>query len=64
LKALRNTRDPQSVKLALDNVRKVASSEQNLMPPLIKAAHAGATLGEIVIEMKKVFGEWNETPAF
>jgi methylmalonyl-CoA mutase N-terminal domain/subunit len=52
------------VKLALDNVRKVASSEQNLMPPLIKAAHAGATLGEIVIEMKKVFGEWNETPAF
>ena len=64
LKALRNTRDPQSVKLALDNVRKVASSEQNLMPPLIKAAHDGATLGEIVIEMKKVFGEWNETPAF
>ena len=64
LKALRNTRDPQSVKLALDNVRKVASSEQNLMPPLIKAAHTGATLGEIVIEMKKVFGEWNETPAF
>ena len=64
LKALRNTRDPQSVKLALDNVRKVAYSEQNLMPPLIKAAHAGATLGEIVIEMKKVFGEWNETPAF
>ena len=64
LKALRNTRDPQSVKLALDNARKVASSEQNLMPPLIKAAHAGATLGEIVIEMKKVFGEWNETPAF
>ena len=64
LKALRNTRDPQSVKLALDNVRKAASSEQNLMPPLIKAAHAGATLGEIVIEMKKVFGEWNETPAF
>lgn len=64
LKALRNTRDPQSVKLALDNVGKAASSEQNLMPPLIKAAHAGATLGEIVIEMKKVFGEWNETPAF
>ena len=64
LKALRNTRAPQSVKLALDNVRKAASSEQNLMPPLIKAAHAGATLGEIVIEMKKVFGEWNETPAF
>ena len=64
LKALRNTRDPQSVKLALDNVRKAASSEKNLMPPLIKAAHAGATLGEIVIEMKKVFGEWNETPAF
>ena len=61
---LREERDFQAVAAALANVEASASSEQNLLPPIIEAAHAGASLGEIVTAMKKVFGEWNETPAF
>jgi len=61
---LREERDSQAVAAALANVEASASSEQNLLPPIIEAAHAGASLGEIVTAMKKVFGEWNETPAF
>ncbi|MDP7026618.1 MAG: methylmalonyl-CoA mutase family protein [Candidatus Marinimicrobia bacterium] len=61
---LREERDSQAVAAALENVEASASSEQNLLPPIIEAAHAGASLGEIVTAMKKVFGEWNETPAF
>jgi len=61
---LREERDFQAVEAALANVEASASSEQNLLPPIIEAAHAGASLGEIVTAMKKVFGEWNETPAF
>jgi methylmalonyl-CoA mutase N-terminal domain/subunit len=61
---LREERDFQAVEAALENVEASASSEQNLLPPIIEAAHAGASLGEIVTAMKKVFGEWNETPAF
>ena len=37
-------------------------SNQNLMPLIIDAAKSYATLGEIVESMKKVFGDWNETP--
>ena len=61
---LREERDFQAVAAALANVEVSASSKQNLLPPIIEAAHAGASLGEIVTAMKKVFGEWNETPAF
>ena len=31
------------------------------MEPIIQAAKADVTLGEIVQEMKYVFGEWQET---
>ena len=41
---------------ALENVRRVARSNDNLMPALIEAAHAYATLGEITDVLKNVFG--------
>jgi methylmalonyl-CoA mutase N-terminal domain/subunit len=34
------------------------------MPPLIAAAKAGATLGEIVAALKDVFGEYREPAEF
>jgi methylmalonyl-CoA mutase N-terminal domain/subunit len=34
------------------------------MLPIIKAAKAYATLGEIVDAMKDVFGEWQESSLF
>ena len=34
------------------------------MPPIIEAAKAYATMGEIVAAMKEVFGEWQESSIF
>ncbi|MEA2573164.1 MAG: methylmalonyl-CoA mutase, N-terminal domain [Chloroflexia bacterium] len=56
LARLRADRDPQRWQEALDNVRRVALTDQNIMPALIEAAHADATLGEITDVLKSVFG--------
>ena len=39
-----------------------ADPEVNLMPTLVEAAHARATLGEMVGALGSVFGWWDETP--
>jgi methylmalonyl-CoA mutase N-terminal domain/subunit len=56
LAALRARRDPDRWQAALENVRRVATTEDNIMPALIEAAHAYATLGEITDVLKTVFG--------
>jgi methylmalonyl-CoA mutase, N-terminal domain len=56
LNRLRAERDPQRWQAALDNVRRTAQSQENIMPALIEAAHADATLGEITDVLKTVFG--------
>ena len=48
---------------ALDAVRKACSGEENLMPPIITAVKAGATLGEISDIFREVFGIYRD-PAF
>jgi methylmalonyl-CoA mutase N-terminal domain/subunit len=64
LAALRKERDSDSVKRALDHVRKACGSNENVVPALIESAHAYATLGEIANAMKEVLGEYEETPIF
>ena len=64
LKRLREGRDGGAAKAALDGVRKAAKAGQNLMPPLVAAVRARATLGEIVEGLKGVFGVYEETPEF
>ncbi|MCK4903875.1 MAG: methylmalonyl-CoA mutase, partial [Candidatus Marinimicrobia bacterium] len=61
---LRNNRDNEAVKVVLDEVRQACKSKTNIMLPIIKAAKAYATLGEIVDAMKDVFGEWQESSVF
>ncbi len=61
IEALRKNRDQDTVKQALENLKAVCESGENVMPPIIEAAKAQATLGEIVEQMKAVFGEWSET---
>ena len=61
---LRNNRDNEAVKVVLDEVRQACKSKTNIMLPIIKAAKAYATLGEIVDAMKDVFGEWQESSLF
>ena len=61
IERLRKKRDNQKVNDALADIRDACSSERNIMEPINHAAKAYTTLGEIVQEMKDVFGEWQET---
>jgi methylmalonyl-CoA mutase N-terminal domain/subunit len=45
---------------SLAALRDAASGSANLMPPLLDAVRAYATLGEIVGVLKEVFGEHRE----
>jgi methylmalonyl-CoA mutase, N-terminal domain len=60
LRALRARRDPQPWQDALRQVEDSARSGANLMPPIIAAVEAFATVGEISDTMRKVFGEYKE----
>lgn len=65
LQKLKETRDNAAVEKALANVRKVARSEENIMPCLIEAVKTYATLGEICGVLREEFGEYHQDhPAF
>ena len=57
LRAFRASRDSAPVAAALAAVESDARQDRNLMPGLIAAVEAHATLGEIVATLKTVFGE-------
>ena len=61
---LKARRNESQVNSTLAAVRVACVGEDNLMPAIIEAAKAYATLGEIVAAMKDVFGEWQETTVF
>jgi len=52
----RAERDAVAVRSRLDDVRAAAAGSANLMPRLVEAADAGATIGEICDELRAVFG--------
>jgi methylmalonyl-CoA mutase, N-terminal domain len=60
LRDLRASRDQTRWQGALDGLRKAAIAQDNLMPPLIEAVKAYATVGEICNALKDVFGEYEE----
>jgi methylmalonyl-CoA mutase N-terminal domain/subunit len=60
VRKVRAERNAAAVKLALDQVEQAANSGDNLMPPIIAAVEAYATLGEIADRMRSVFGEYTE----
>ncbi|APF16858.1 acyl-CoA mutase large subunit family protein [Caldithrix abyssi] len=62
LARLRSKRDNQAVKRALEALRQGARDETvNLMPLILDAAKAYATLGEISNVLREVFGEYQES---
>jgi methylmalonyl-CoA mutase N-terminal domain/subunit len=61
VRALRGRRDPGAWKLAMEAVREAAGSGGNLMPKILAAVEACATIGEISDAMRGVFGEYRET---
>ncbi len=63
LRAVRAARSAAAWRAALDEVGKAARDGTNLVPPIVAAVEARATVGEIADAMRAVFGEFEETAA-
>jgi methylmalonyl-CoA mutase N-terminal domain/subunit len=60
LGAVRSGRDQTTWRAALDAVAAAARGRDNLVPPIIAAVEARATVGEIADTLRVVFGEYRE----
>ncbi|MFS8535341.1 MAG: methylmalonyl-CoA mutase family protein, partial [Limnochordales bacterium] len=60
LARVRRERNAARVKETLAEVRRAAQDGDNLVPPILEAVKAYATLGEIIDELRGVFGEYEE----
>jgi len=60
LKKVREERNQSKVEKALERLRKAAEGEENLMPYILEAVEAYATLGETCGVLREVFGEYKE----
>ncbi len=58
LKKMRAGRDAGKWKAALDHLREVSQSDQNVMPAVIEAVKAKATVGEICDVWRSIYGEY------
>ena len=65
VQALRARRDAPTVEQALARLREDAGHEdRNLMEPIMAAARADVTMGEMCDALRDVWGVWRETPVF
>ena len=58
LNRVRSRRDDRAVNEALEQIEQAARTNENLMPRIIRAVEAYATLGEISDRLRAVFGEY------
>ena len=61
---LRQQRSQAAVDESLKEIREAGANGNNLMPVFLKAAQKYVTLGEMVNELKEVFGIYEETAVF
>ncbi len=61
IRAVRAGRSRETWQTAIAGVETAALDGSNLVPPIIAAVEARATLGEIADAMRRVFGEYQET---
>jgi len=61
VRALRAKRDPANWAAAVKRVEETAKGTGNLMPVIVEAVEANATVGEISDAMRHVYGEYQET---
>ncbi len=61
---LKQSRNQNDVDNSLTEILAAAENGNNLMPVFVKAAHNKVTLGEMVGELKKVFGTYDEVVVF
>ncbi|MGZ4334011.1 MAG: acyl-CoA mutase large subunit family protein [Gaiellaceae bacterium] len=65
VRALRARRDSGAVEAALGRLMEDAAHEdRNLMDPIVDAARAYVTMGEMCDAFREVWGTWRETPVF
>jgi methylmalonyl-CoA mutase N-terminal domain/subunit len=64
LQATKAKRDGAAVETALAELKRAAAGEGNLMPPIIDAARALVTEGEMIAALQEVFGTYTESPVF
>jgi methylmalonyl-CoA mutase N-terminal domain/subunit len=64
VRALRAKRDSATVEAALARLKQGAEGDENLMPLIIDASRAYATMGEMCDALREVWGVWRETPVF
>ena len=60
VRAVRTKRDPKTCQAAIKAVEDTARTGENLMPRILAAVEASATVGEISDAMRKVYGEYKE----
>jgi methylmalonyl-CoA mutase, N-terminal domain len=60
---MRQSRPAADWAAAIDAVLTAARSETNLVPPVLRAVEARATVGEISDALRSVFGEHKEIDA-
>src|SRR5438128_2287684 len=65
VQALRARRDTAAAEVALARLKEAAASDDvNLMEPIVDAARAYVTMGEMCDAWREVWGIWRETPVF
>jgi methylmalonyl-CoA mutase, N-terminal domain len=65
VQGLRARRDSAAVETALARLKDdAAHPDRNLMPPILDAARAYTTMGEMCDALREVWGVWRETPVF
>ena len=60
LQRVKRERDSNEVEKCLDRIKQDAQDDKNLMPAVIEAVKAYATVGEITEALKDVYGEYQE----
>ncbi|MFL5922347.1 MAG: methylmalonyl-CoA mutase, partial [Gaiellaceae bacterium] len=65
VQGLRARRDSAAVEASLARLKEAAArDDENLMPLLVEASRAYATLGEMCDALRETWGTWRETPVF
>ena len=64
LNRIKDERDKQKVKSALEALKKAAVGRETLMPHILDAVRAYATVGEIVGQLKEIYGEAAQVSVF
>jgi methylmalonyl-CoA mutase N-terminal domain/subunit len=64
LRRVRKERDNAQVRQCLDRLEKAAQGQENLMPFILEAVRAYASLGEICDTFREVFGEYKAPTLF